>query len=268
MNYEEKSLALRRDILQMLYNAQCGHPGGSLSCVELMMALYYNVAHVSAQAPRAPDRDRIVLSKGHACPTQYAILADLGFFPREDLWSLRRLGSHLQGHPDMLKTPGIDTNTGSLGQGVAVATGMALAARHRGMDYKVYAITGDGETQEGLVWEAAMSASHYKLDNLTVILDYNGLQIDGPVDSVMSLGDICGKYSSFGFACFDVDGHDIDAVTQALKAPVSGKPKFVCCRTVKGKGVSFMENQAGWHGKAIDEASYRAAMLELGGRKE
>lgn len=265
MNYEEKSLALRRDILNMLYNAQCGHPGGSLSCVELMMALYYNVANVDAKNPHAPDRDRIVLSKGHACPTQYAILADLGFFPREDLWNLRQIDSHLQGHPDMLKTPGIDTNTGSLGQGVAVAGGMALAAKHLGKNYHVYAITGDGETQEGLVWEAAMSASQYKLDNLTVILDYNGLQIDGRVDQVMSLGDITDRYRSFGFDCFEVDGHDIDAVTAALKAkPAAGKPKFVCCHTVKGKGVSFMENQAGWHGKAIDTASYKTAMHELG----
>ena len=248
----------------MLFNAQCGHPGGSLSCVELMMALYYNVAKIDPQAPQDPNRDRIVLSKGHACPTQYAILADLGFFPREDLWSLRQIGSHLQGHPDMQKTPGIDANTGSLGQGVSVATGMALAAKHKGDRYKVYAVTGDGETQEGLVWEAAMSASHYGLDNLTVLLDYNGLQIDGSVDDVMSLGDIVDKYRSFGFACFDVDGHDIDAVTAALEAPVKGQPKFICCRTVKGKGVSFMENQAGWHGKAIDAASYKAAMLELG----
>lgn len=264
MNYEEKSRDLRRDILHMLYNAQCGHPGGSLSCVEVMMALYYNVAHIEPTNPHAPDRDRIVLSKGHACPTQYAILADMGFFPREDLWRLRQIDSHLQGHPDMCKTPGIDTNTGSLGQGVAIAGGMALAAKHLGKDYHVYAITGDGETQEGLVWEAAMSASHYKLDNLTVILDYNGLQIDGEVDKVMSLGDIVDRYRSFGFACFDVDGHDVDAVTAALKAPVCGKPKFVCCRTVKGKGISFMENQAGWHGKAIDTASYKAAMQELG----
>lgn len=265
MNYDEKALALRRDIIRMLYRAQCGHPGGSLSCVELMMALYYNVANIDPKDPHAPGRDRIVLSKGHACPTQYAILADMGFFPREDLWELRQISSHLQGHPDMLKTPGIDTNTGSLGQGVAIAGGMALAAKHQNRPYHVYAVTGDGETQEGLVWEAAMSASHYKLDNLTVLLDYNGLQIDGHVESVMSLGDIEDKYRSFGFQCFCVDGHDIDAVTAALREPVSGKPKFICCRTIKGKGVSFMENQAGWHGKAIDTASYEAAMRELGG---
>lgn len=266
MNYEEKALSLRRDILHMLYNASCGHPGGSLSCVEILMALYYNVAKVDASDPKNPERDRIVLSKGHACPSQYAILADLGFFPREDLWSLRQIDSHLQGHPDMLKTPGIDTNTGSLGQGVSVATGMALAAKHLGKDYKIYAITGDGETQEGLVWEAAMSAAHYKLDNLTVILDYNKLQIDGSVDKVMSLGHICNKYESFGFECFEVDGHDIDAITAALKAPHAEKPKFICCNTIKGKGVSFMENQAGWHGKAIDKQSYIKAMAELGVR--
>ena len=262
--YEEKARELRRDIIQMLYAAQCGHPGGSLSCVELMMALYYDVAHVYPDRPKAPERDRIVLSKGHGCPTQYAILADLGFFPREDLWNLRQIDSHLQGHPDMLKTPGIDVNTGSLGQGVAVAGGMAMAAKQRGETYQIYAVTGDGETQEGLVWEAAMSASHYHLDNLTVLLDYNGLQIDGPVESVMGLGDILGKYESFGFLCFDVDGHDIGAIAAALRSPHEGKPKFVCCRTVKGKGVSFMENDPGWHGKAIDTQSYKLAMQELG----
>lgn len=264
MDYEKKALELRRDIVQMLYIAQCGHPGGSLSCVELMMALYYRVAKVNPKEPHMPDRDRIILSKGHACPTQYAILADMGFFPRTDLWHLRQIDSHLQGHPDMCKTPGIDANTGSLGQGVAVAGGIAMAAKHQGKSYRVYAIIGDGEAQEGLVWETAMSASQYKLDNLTVILDYNGLQIDGPVDSVMSLGNIVDRYSSFGFACFDVDGHDIDAVTAALNAPVSGQPKFICCRTVKGKGVSFMENEAGWHGRPIDKKSYEATMRELG----
>lgn len=264
MNFEEKSIALRKDILHMLFNAQCGHPGGSLSCVEIMMALYYNVAKVDAKNPQNPERDRIVLSKGHACPTQYAILADLGFFPREDLWNLRQIDSHLQGHPDMMKTPGIDTNSGSLGQGVSIATGMALAAKHMGKKYRVFAITGDGETQEGLVWEAAMTAAHYKLDNLTVVLDYNRLQIDGDIEKVMGLGDICDKYRSFGFEIIKVDGHDIAAITEALNSPVVDKPKFICCCTVKGKGVSFMENQAGWHGKAIDVESYKKAMLELG----
>ncbi len=264
MDYAEKARALRRDVIRMLYLAQCGHPGGSLSCVELMMALYYKSARIKAEEPLWPERDRIILSKGHACPTQYAILADLGFFPRSDLWRLRQIDSHLQGHPDMLKTPGIDSNSGSLGQGVAVAGGMALAAKRLGRDYKVYAVTGDGESQEGLVWEAAMAASHYGLDNLTVILDNNGLQIDGEIDSVMSLGDICRKYESFGFNCFDVDGHDVEAVSAALAAPAAGRPKFIRCRTVKGKGLSFMEGQAGWHGRPIDRASYEAAMRELG----
>ena len=263
-DYAEKARQLRRDIITMLYDAQCGHPGGSLSCVEMLMALYYEVAHVSPSDPLAPDRDRIVLSKGHACPAQYAILADLGFFPREELWSLRRIDSHLQGHPDMLKTPGIDANTGSLGQGVAVAGGMAMAARQCGRSCSVYAITGDGETQEGLVWEAAMSAGHYHLDNLTVMLDCNGLQIDGPVDSVMTLGNVTDRYRSFGFTCLEVDGHDIEEIVRALAAPHFGRPKFICCHTVKGRGVSFMENQAGWHGKAIDAESYKNAMLELG----
>lgn len=264
MDYKEKALSLRKDILHMIYNAQCGHPGGSLSCVEILMALYYNVAKIDPKNPTDPDRDRIVLSKGHACPTQYAILADLGYFPREDLWNLRQVDSHLQGHPDMCKTPGIDTNSGSLGQGVSVATGMALAAKHMKKDFQVYAITGDGETDEGIVWEAAMSAAHYKLDNLTVILDYNRLQIDGPVSQVMDLGDVVAKYRSFGFECFDIDGHDIELITETLKKQVTDKPKFVCCRTVKGKGVPLMENQAGWHGKTIDRASYIEAMSSLG----
>lgn len=264
MNYSEKATALRKDILRMLYYAQCGHPGGSLSCVELMMAIYYRTAHIDPKNPLAPDRDRIVLSKGHACPTQYAILADLGFFSKKDLWNLRQINSHLQGHPDMRKTPGIDVNTGSLGQGIAVAGGLALAAKHLRYNYHVYTITGDGETQEGLVWEAAMSASHYKLDNLTVLLDYNRLQIDGTIDNVMSLGNIIDKYRSFGFACFDVDGHDIESIAAALETPVLGQPKFICCHTIKGKGISFMENQADWHGKPIDAISYKTAMQELG----
>ena len=210
------------------------------------------------------DRDRIVLSKGHGCPALYAVLADKGFFPREDLWTLRQIGSHLQGHPDMRKTPGVDVNTGSLGQGVSIAMGLALAAKHKKASYKVYAIMGDGEAQEGLVWEAAMAAAHYKLDNFTVLLDHNGLQIDGSNDQVMSLGDIMAKFSAFGFECFKVDGHDINAITEALQSPVSGKPKFVCCETVKGKGVSFMENNFGWHGKAPSNEEYTAAMRELG----
>lgn len=260
----EKAKHLRADILKMLYTCQSGHPGGSLSCVEILMALYYKVAKIDPANPMMEDRDRIVLSKGHGCPALYAVLADKGFFPREDLWTLRQIGSHLQGHPDMRKTPGVDVNTGSLGQGVSIAMGLALAAKHKKASYKVYAIIGDGEAQEGLVWEAAMAAAHYKLDNFTVLLDHNCLQIDGSNDQVMSLGDIMAKFGAFGFECFKVDGHDIDAISEALQAPVNGKPKFICCETVKGKGVSFMENNFGWHGKAPSNEEYTAAMRELG----
>lgn len=261
---EEKAKQLRADIIKMLYTCQSGHPGGSLSCVEMLMSLYYGVANVDAKNPKDENRDRIVLSKGHACPALYAILADKGYFPREDLWTLRQIHSHLQGHPDCNKTPGVDVNTGSLGQGVAIAMGLALAAKYKKADYKVYAITGDGETQEGLVWESAMAAANYKLDNFTVMLDHNGLQIDGSNDDVMSLGDVMAKYKAFGFECFKVDGHDIEAITKALNAPVSGKPKFICCETHKGHGVSFMEDNFGWHGKAPSKEEYEKAMKELG----
>jgi transketolase len=229
------------------------------------MALYYRTVRVDPKDPAMEDRDRVVLSKGHACPALYAILADLGFFPREDLWSLRQIDSHLQGHPDMRKTPGVDANTGSLGQGASIAVGLALAARYKKAKYRVYAVVGDGEAQEGMIWEAAMSAAHYKLDNLTVLMDHNGLQIDGSNDSVMSLGDISAKYASFGFECFKVDGHDIEAIAVALKAPAAGRPKFICCETVKGKGVSFMEDNAGWHGKPMNPEEFAAATREIGG---
>jgi transketolase len=260
----EKAKHLRGDILHMLYACQSGHPGGSLSCVEMLMALYYNVAKVDPKRPRWEGRDRIVLSKGHAAPAIYAILSDLGFFPRKELWNIRQVGSMLQGHPDRNKTPGIEACTGSLGQGVAQAGGMAMALKAKGSPAQVYAITGDGETQEGIVWEAAMSAAHYKLDNLTVMLDHNGLQIDGKNDDVMSLGDVMAKYKAFGFECFSVDGHNIEEIVKALKAPVKGKPKFIECRTIKGKGVSFMENQVGWHGKAPNTEEYKKALAELG----
>jgi len=192
------------------------------------------------------------------------VLADKGFFPKEELMTLRQLGSHLQGHPDKNKTPGVDACTGSLGQGMSIAVGMAMAAKHAGKSYQVYTMVGDGECQEGQIWEAAMAAAHYKLDNLTVILDHNGLQIDGKNDDVMSLGNICAKFAAFGFDTVTVNGHDIDAVTAALRLPhTTGKPKFICCETVKGKGVSFMENNPGWHGTTIKTADYEAAMKEL-----
>ncbi len=262
---KEKAKHLRADILKMLYLCQTGHPGGSLSTVEMLMALYYNdVMKVDPKNPKWEGRDRLVLSKGHACPALYAVLADLGFFPREDLWTLRQLHSHLQGHPDMKKTPGIDMNTGSLGQGVAVAGGIAMALKQKGSSNRVFAIVGDGEIQEGLVWEAAMSAAHYKLDNLVVMLDHNGLQIDGSNDQVMGLGDVMKKYEAFGFACVKVDGHDIEAIVKAVNTPHEGKPLFVCCETHKGHGVSFMEDQFGWHGKAPSKEDYENALKELG----
>ncbi len=263
MDEEKKLKQIRRDVLTMLFDCQSGHPGGSLSCVEIIAALYYHVMKIDAANPHMESRDRFVLSKGHACPTLYAVLADLGFFAREDLWSLRQVGSHLQGHPDMTKTPGIDVNTGSLGQGASVAVGMALAAKRRGADYRVFAVLGDGECQEGIVWEAAMAAAHYKLDNLVFILDHNGLQIDGSNDSVMSLGDIVKKFDAFGFHTQSVDGHDMDALVKAFSVRTPNMPSFVDCRTVKGKGVSFMENNFGWHGRAPKKEEYDQAMAEL-----
>ena len=264
MTLQEKARQLRLDTINELYEAQSGHPGGSLSCMDILVALYYNVMNIRPEEPRWEERDRFVMSKGHCCPALYAVLADKGYFDKAELMTLRKLGSHLQGHPDMRKTPGVDANTGSLGQGIAIAMGIALAAKHGSREYRVFTLLGDGEAQEGLVWEASMAAAHYKLDNFTVILDHNKLQIDGRNDDVMSLGDICAKFAAFGFDVVTVDGHDIDAVTAALKAPhTPGKPKFVCCETVKGKGVSFMENNASWHGSTIKTADYEAAIKEL-----
>jgi len=260
----EKAKSFRAEILRMLYTCQSGHPGGSLSVVEILMALYYNVARINPQNPAWEDRDRIILSKGHAVPALYVVLADLGFFPPEDLWNLRQVNSFLQGHPDKNKTPGIDACTGSLGQGVAIAGGMAMALKKKNNPSRVYAIVGDGEIQEGIVWEAAMSAAHYKLDNLTVIMDHNGLQIDGSNDEVMSLGNVMDKYRSFGFECFSVDGHNITEIVNALNTQVSGKPKFIDCITHKGYGVSFMQDNFAWHGKAPSEAEYKKAIDELG----
>jgi transketolase len=260
----QKAKQLRGDILRMLFTCQSGHPGGSLSVVEILMALYYNTAKVDPKNPKWEGRDRIVLSKGHAAPAIYAVLADLGFFPREDLWHLRQADSHLQGHPDKNKTPGIEACTGSLGQGLAIAGGIALALKQKKSPCRVFAIIGDGEVQEGIVWESAMSAAHYKLDNLTVILDHNGLQIDGSNDEVMSIGNIADKYRAFGFECFSVEGHNIAEIVKVLNLPVNGKPKFIECKTHKGYGVSFMQDNFNWHGKAPNADEYKKAIAELG----
>lgn len=257
--------AVRRDIISMLRESASGHPGGSLSAVEILVALYAYKMNVDPSNPQKPDRDRFVLSKGHAAPGLYATLANNGFFSRDELKNLRKLGSFLQGHPDKKSCPGVDASTGSLGQGVSVAVGMALGAKATGGKQKVYTLLGDGESQEGLVWEALMAAAHYKLDNLTVIFDWNGLQIDGKNDDVMSLGDFPGKLRAFGLDVIEVaDGNDIEQVIAALDAEVKpGMPKCVLCHTVKGKGVSFMENQAGWHGKAPNAQQAADALKEL-----
>ncbi len=267
MTTEQLSLKckeLRADIIKMVHLAKSGHPGGSLSCVEILAALYYKEANIDPENPNWEDRDRIILSKGHSCPALYAVLADKGYIDRNLLWTLRKTNSSLQGHPDMKKTPGVDLNTGSLGQGVSVAMGMALAAKHLGKNYKVYAIIGDGESQEGLTWEAAMAAANYQLDNFTVLLDHNGLQIDGPNDEVMKIGNMIDKYKAFGFEVYEADGHDIDEICKAIQAPFNGKPKFICCETTKGKGISFMEDKFTWHGKAPNVDEYEQAICELG----
>lgn len=268
-NLKQKAISIREDILDMLFACQSGHPGGSLSCVEMILALYENVMKIDPKNPQWEERDRFVMSKGHACPTLYAELASKGYFDREELKNLRQLHSFLQGHPDMNKCPGVDASTGSLGQGMSMGLGYALAGKRPEHDFNVYVLTGDGESQEGIMWEAAMAAAHYGLDNLTVLMDHNGLQIDGTNDKVLGLGDICKKYEAFGWETIVVDGHDIDAITAACKAPrIPGKPRFIDCKTVKGKGISFMENQVGWHGRPQKPEEYAQAKAEIAAAKQ
>ena len=256
--------AVRRDIINMTANAGSGHPGGSLSSVELISAIFSRM-RVDPQNPRDPDRDRFVLSKGHSAPCYYGVLAEKGFFDKVEFESFRQLHGILQGHPDMKKVPGVDASSGSLGQGASIAVGMALGAKHQGRDIRVFTVLGDGECQEGQVWEAFMAANHYKLDNLTICIDNNGLQIDGSNDEVMSLGDLAGKLRAFGFHTIELaDGNDLEAVLSALDEPTEpGKPKAILAHTVKGKGVSFMENQVGWHGKAPNAGQRQQALEEL-----
>jgi transketolase len=248
-----------------LYCAGSGHPGGSLSAADIVTVLYFNEMRVDPQNPRLPDRDKFVLSKGHAAPLLYAALAEKGYFPKEELDKLRKLGAMLQGHPS-IKVPGVEMSTGSLGQGFSAAVGMALAARTDGGG-RVYALLGDGELEEGLVWEAAMSAAHYKLDNLCAVVDWNGLQIDGRNEDVMTVAPIGDKFASFGFHVISIDGHSLPAIAGAFAEARShkGRPTLVVAKTVKGKGVSFMENEAGWHGKTPNEEETKRAMAELGG---
>jgi len=266
-NIQDMARIIRQDIITMLAAAKSGHPGGSLSAADIIAVLYFSEMRVDPQNPNWPERDRFVLSKGHAAPVLYAALAEKGFFPKEELLKLRKTGHFLQGHPDMNKVPGVDMSTGSLGHGISVAAGMALAAKIDNKDYRVYCLLGDGEAEEGIVWEAAMAAAHYKLDNLLVILDHNGLQIDGPVKDVMNLEPLPDKWRAFGWNVLEVDGHNIEELTASLQVAKNfvGKPTIIIAKTVKGKGVSFMENQVGWHGNAPSAEQAEAALAELKG---
>ena len=256
---------VRMGAIKGVHAAKAGHPGGSLSAADLFTYLYFKELRIDPKNPKWEDRDRFVLSKGHTAPGLYAALALRGYFPEEDLLTLRQIGSHLQGHPNMNLTPGVDMSTGSLGQGVSTAAGMALAAKYQGKDCRVYTLLGDGEIQEGEVWEAFMFAHHYKLDNLCVIIDNNGLQIDGRVEDVMSPYPIPEKLRAFGFQVYEIDGHDFEQMETAFNQAreTKGVPSAIVMKTVKGKGVSFMENQVGWHGKAPNDEEYKQAMEEL-----
>ena len=267
---EKKQLQLtackvRMGIIESTHGAKAGHPGGSLSAAEMFTYLYFKEMNVDPAKPKWEDRDRFVLSKGHTAPGLYAALAHRGFFPVEDLPKLRHIDSYLQGHPNMNSVPGVDMSTGSLGQGISCAAGMALGLKHQGKSARVYTLLGDGELQEGQVWEACMAAAHYKLDNLVVIVDNNGLQIDGNVADVMSPYPIVNKLEAFGFDVTAIDGHNFDEIEAALEKAktVKGKPSAIVMKTTKGKCVSFMENQAGWHGKAPNDAEKEQAMNEL-----
>jgi len=255
---------VRMGVIEGTYNAKSGHPGGSLSISDLLTYLYFAKMHVDPKNPEMEDRDRLVLSKGHTAPGLYSVLAQRGFFPEEELKSLRHIGAMLQGHP-CIHTPGVDMSSGSLGQGISAACGMALAGKLKEASYKVYAILGDGEIEEGQVWEASMFAHHYKLDNLIAIIDNNGLQIDGPITEVMSPEPITDKFKAFGWHVITMDAHDFDSIEEAFNEAetIVGKPVAIVQKSVKGKGVSFMENQVSWHGTAPNKEQYDMAMAEL-----
>ena len=256
---------IRKGIVTALHSAKAGHPGGSLSATEIFTYLYFEEMNVDPKDPKKADRDRFVLSKGHTAPGLYSTLAQKGFFPKEDLVTLRHTGSYLQGHPDMKHIPGVDMSSGSLGQGISAAVGMAIAGKLDNADYRVYTLLGDGEIQEGQVWEASMLAAHRKLDNLVVIVDNNNLQIDGAITEVNSPYPIDKKFEAFNFHVINIDGNDFDQIDAAFKEAktVKGQPTAIIAKTVKGKGVSFMEKQVGWHGKAPNDEEYKIAMEEL-----
>lgn len=268
LNNEEflkNTLEIRKNIIEMIYKANSGHPGGALSIVDILTYLYFYEMNVDIKNPKCEDRDRCVLSKGHASAGLYATLAQRGFFNKEELKGFRNINSILQGHPDMNKIPGVDMTTGSLGQGLSAANGMALAGKLDNKDYRVYCILGDGEIGEGQIWEAAMTSSHYKLDNLCVVVDNNNLQIDGTIDKVMNSYPIDEKFKAFGFEVINIDGHDINQIQQAFERAktIKEKPTVIIAKTIKGKGISFMESQGSWHGKAPNEQEYNSALKEL-----
>lgn len=271
-NVEElKAVAklVRKDIIEMLTESGSGHPGGSLSAADIVTTLFFSEMNIDNKNPKKEDRDRFVLSKGHAAPVLYSALARKGFFEVDELKTLRKLGSRLQGHPSMKCLPGIDMSTGSLGQGISAAVGMALGAKINNVSNRVYTLLGDGELEEGQVWEASMCAAHYKLDNLTAFIDFNGLQIDGNVEEVMNPSPVDKKFEAFGWNVMVIDGHNIEEIIDAIdKAKAcKGKPTAIICKTVKGKGVSFMENEAGWHGNAPNKEQCAQAVCEIGGDK-
>lgn len=265
---EKIANSVRVGILKEVYSGKSGHPGGSLSCADILTVLYFNQMNINPSEPTSPARDRFVLSKGHASPALYSTLAERGYFDKKELLTFRGIDSILQGHPDMKHIPGVDMSTGSLGQGLSAANGMAMSSKLNGDGFRVYCLVGDGEIEEGQIWEAAMSAAHYKLDNLCVIVDNNNLQIDGEITEVMSSYPINLKFESFGFNVINVDGHSIEELIDAFNKAkvVKGKPTAIIAKTVKGKGISFMENQVGWHGKAPNEEQYNQAIEELGGK--
>ena len=261
----ETARNIRLGIIEGVYNAGCGHPGGSLSIADIVTYLYFKEMNVDPAEPKKADRDRFVLSKGHTAPALYAALAERGFFPKEDLKTLRKIDSYLQGHPDMKGTPGVDMSSGSLGLGISSAAGMALSAKVSNDSYRVYTVLGDGESEEGQVWEAAMFAAHYKLDNLCAVIDWNGLQIDGPVAEVMNPTPLDEKFRAFGWNVISINGHDFDEIENAFRVAreTKGKPTAIIAKTVKGKGVPFMENKVEWHGAAPKEDQYKEAVAAL-----
>lgn len=262
---QQKAKKIREDIIEEVYSAQSGHPGGSLSVADILTVLYFKEMNIQPENANWEDRDRLVLSKGHCSPALYSCLANRGYFPVEDLKTFRNINSYLQGHPDKNKVPGVDMTTGSLGQGLSCANGMAIAGKMNQKDYRVYCILGDGEIEEGQIWEAAMASNKYKLDNLCVIVDNNNLQIDGTIEEVMSSYPIDEKFRSFGFQIINIDGHDIEEIIKAFEVAknVKDKPTCIIAKTVKGKGVAFMENQAGWHGKAPNQEQYEEAIRRI-----